>query len=135
MLSERLVRRLLIFVSLIGLAAGAGAAAIGHPDAAHAIWAAATLPVALALALSIARDLAAGRLGVDVIALLAMSAALALGQPLAGIVVAIMYTGGTVLEDFAVARAERSLKALVDRAPRVATGALGRPSTTLTSRR
>ena len=75
MLSERLVRRLLIFVSLIGLAAGAGAAAIGHPDAAHAIWAAATLPVALALALSIARDLAAGRLGVDVIALLAMSAA------------------------------------------------------------
>ena len=49
-----------------------------------------------------------------------MSAALALGQPLAGIVVAIMYTGGTVLEDYAVARAERSLKALVDRAPRVA---------------
>ena len=125
MLSERLVRRLLIFVSLIGLAAGAGAAAIGHPDAAHAIWAAATLPVALALALSIARDLAAGRLGVDVIALLAMSAALALGQPLAGIVVAIMYTGGTVLEDYAVARAERSLKALVDRAPRVAHRRLG----------
>ena len=59
---------------------------------------------------SIARDLAAGRLGVDAIALLAMSAALALGQPLAGIVVAIMYTGGTVLEDYAVARAERSLK-------------------------
>ena len=120
MVSERLVRRLLIFVSLIGLAAGAGAVAIGHPDASHAIWAAATLPVAVALAFSIARDLAAGRLGVDVIALLAMSAALALGQPLAGIVVAIMYTGGTVLEDYAVARAERSLKALVDRAPRVA---------------
>ena len=125
MVSERLVRRLLIFVSLIGLAAGAGAVAIGHPDASHAIWAAATLPVAVALALSIARDLAAGRIGVDVIALLAMSAALALGQPLAGIVVAIMYTGGTVLEDYAVARAERSLKALVDRAPRVAHRRLG----------
>ena len=31
-----------------------------------------------------------------------------------------MYAGGTMLEDFAVSRAERDLKALVDRAPRVA---------------
>jgi heavy metal translocating P-type ATPase len=31
-----------------------------------------------------------------------------------------MYAGGNVLEDFAVARAERDLKSLVDRAPRVA---------------
>ena len=37
-----------------------------------------------------------------------MTAALALGQSLAGIVVAMMYAGDTVLEDFAVARAERS---------------------------
>jgi heavy metal translocating P-type ATPase len=35
-------------------------------------------------------------------------------------VVAIMYAGGTVLEDFAVARAERNLRSLVDRAPRFA---------------
>jgi P-type E1-E2 ATPase len=59
-------------------------------------------------------------MGVDAIAFLSMIAALVLGQTLAGIVVAIMYAGGTVLEDFAVARAERSLKQLVDRAPRVA---------------
>jgi cation transport ATPase len=31
-----------------------------------------------------------------------------------------MYAGGTALEDLAVARAERSLKSLVDRAPRTA---------------
>src|SRR6187401_1666540 len=31
-----------------------------------------------------------------------------------------MYTGGTVLEDYAVSRAERNLKTLVDRAPRLA---------------
>ena len=31
-----------------------------------------------------------------------------------------MYSGGNVLEDIAVARAERDLRALVDRAPRVA---------------
>jgi P-type E1-E2 ATPase len=49
-----------------------------------------------------------------------MSAALLLGESLAGVVVAVMYAGGNVLEDFAVARAERDLKSLVDRAPRVA---------------
>ena len=31
-----------------------------------------------------------------------------------------MYAGGNVLEDFAVARAERDLKSLIDRVPRVA---------------
>ena len=43
-----------------------------------------------------------------------------LGQNLAGIVVAIMYSGGNLLEDFAVARAERDLRSLIDRAPKVA---------------
>jgi heavy metal translocating P-type ATPase len=52
--------------------------------------------------------------------LVSMSAALALGQPLAGAVVALMYSGGNVLEDIAVARAEHDLRALVDRAPREA---------------
>ncbi len=66
------------------------------------------------------RDLLAGRLGVDAIAFLSMSGALALGQALAGIVVAIMYAGGNVLEDVAVARAERDLRSLIDRAPRIA---------------
>jgi P-type E1-E2 ATPase len=49
-----------------------------------------------------------------------MSGALVLGQNLAGIVVAIMYAGGDLLEDFAVARAERDLRSLIDRAPRIA---------------
>ena len=49
-----------------------------------------------------------------------MSAAILLGEPLAGAVVAVMYAGGNLLEDFAVARAERDLKSLVDRAPRLA---------------
>jgi heavy metal translocating P-type ATPase len=119
-INERVARRALILVSLLGLASGAIAFGLGNQDAAHWIWAAATLPVVIALAVSIVRDLAAGRFGVDAIALLAMSGAIALGQPLAGIVVAIMYTGGTVLEDYAVARAERSLRSLIDRAPRLA---------------
>ena len=120
MINERFARRSLILVTLLGLALGATAILIGRYELADWIWAAATVPVVIALAISIVRDLIAGRMGVDAIALLAMSGALALHQSLAAIVVAIMYTGGTVLEDYAVARAERNLKSLVDRAPRLA---------------
>src|SRR6202171_5940236 len=43
------------------------------------------------------------------------------GHPLvAGAVVALMYSGGNVLEDIAVARAVHDLHSLVDRAPREA---------------
>ena len=66
------------------------------------------------------RDFLAGRIGVDSIAFVSMSGALLLGQNLAGIVIAIMYAGGNLLEDVAVARAERDLKSLIDRAPRIA---------------
>ena len=72
------------------------------------------------LGYSIVQDLANGRVGVDAVALVSMVGALALAQPLAGAVIALMYSGGNVLEDFAVGRAERDLRALVDRAPRVA---------------
>ncbi len=67
-----------------------------------------------------AGDLLAERLGVDAAALGSMPAALVLGEPLAGVVVANMYAGGNLLEDFAVARAERNPKALGDRAPGLA---------------
>ena len=78
------------------------------------------MPVAVGLLLSMIRDLSAGRVGVDAIALLSMAAAILLGETLAGIVVAVMYAGGNILEDFAVARAERDLRSLIDRAPKVA---------------
>ena len=90
-------------------------------------------PVVVALAVSIVRDLMAGRMGVDVIALLSMSGAIALNQSLAAIVVAIMYTGGTLLEDYAVTRAERNLKSLVDRSRGLLTGGRTKRSKTLPS--
>ncbi len=120
MINERLARRALILITLLGLGLGAAAILIGRHELAGWIWTTATIPVVIALAVSIVRDLMAGRMGVDVIALLAMSGAIALNQSLAAIVVAIMYTGGTLLEDYAVTRAERNLKSLVDRAPRLA---------------
>ncbi|WP_171988150.1 heavy metal translocating P-type ATPase [Hyphomicrobium sp. NDB2Meth4] len=120
MINERLARRALILTTLLGLVLGGAAVLARHPALAGWIWAAATVPVVIALAVSIVCDLMAGRVGVDAIALLAMAGGLVFGQPLAAIVVAIMYTGGRVLEDYAVSRAERNLKTLVDRAPRMA---------------
>ena len=117
---ERVLRWALVAIAVIGLAAGIGAHASGRPDLADLFWWFATAPVVAGLAVSIVRDFLAGRLGVDAIALVSMSAALALGQPLAGAVVALMYSGGNVLEDIAVARAAHDLRSLVDRAPREA---------------
>ena len=119
-LTRRLFQRSLIAVALGGLVLGLLAWGVGRGDVAQWAWAAGTIPVVLALLVSMIRDFLAGRLGVDAVAFVSMSGALALGETLAGIVVAIMYAGGNVLEDVAVAHAERDLKSLVDRAPRVA---------------
>ncbi len=123
--SEFLLRRILLATAILGLASGlalqlgfrAGAFPLLRPEV---FWTAATLPVVAVLLISILRDFWIGRFGVDAIAFTSMSAALLLDQSLAAIVVAIMYAGGTVLEDFARGRAERNLKALTDRSPRFA---------------
>jgi len=120
LLTDRLIRRALLAIALSGLVLGIIAWLASAPKAAAWIWALATLPVIVGLAVSMTRDLMAGRFGIDAVAFVSMSAALLLGEPLAGIVVAVMYAGGNLLEDYAIARAEHDLKSLVDRAPRIA---------------
>ncbi|MFY9899241.1 MAG: heavy metal translocating P-type ATPase [Xanthobacteraceae bacterium] len=118
--TKRLFRRALVAIALGGLLSGALAWAMARADIAAWCWAAGTIPVVIALLLSILREFATGHVGVDSVALVSMSGALALGQNLAGVVVAVMYAGGNLLEDIAVARAERDLRLLIDRAPRIA---------------
>src|SRR6516164_53447 len=119
-LSERVFRRALIAIAIAGLLLGLAAWGVGRSDIANWCWAGGTLPVVFGLLISMIRDFLAGRLGVDAVAFVSMFGALALGQNLAGIVIAVMYAGGNILEDFAVARAERDLKSLIDRAPKIA---------------
>jgi E1-E2 ATPase len=108
-----------------GLVSGAVAWANGRIDLASWCWAAGTLPVVIGLLISMIRDFLTGRVGVDSVAFVSMSGALFLGQNLAGIVIAINYAGGNLLEDIAVGRAERDLKSLIERAPRIAHRRIG----------
>ena len=116
LMTDRNLRKALLAIALTGLVLGTIAWFAGRDVLAGRIWAAGTVPVVIGLAVSMVRDFMAGRMGVDTVAFVAMSAALLLGQNLAGAVVAVMYAGGNMLEDFAVARAERDLK--VPRRPR-----------------
>jgi heavy metal translocating P-type ATPase len=117
---ERWWKRGVLTAALAGLIVGAAVQFFGRHDWAAMAWNAGVVPALTALLATIVRDLRRGRVGVDAIAVIAMAGALALRQPLAGAVIAAMYASGIVLEDFAVARAERELSALVQRTPRIA---------------
>lgn len=112
--------RLLAAGALAAVTAGLVLALTGHDAAARDVWAAGVLIVLVPLTWSVASSLRHGDVGVDVIALLAMAGALALGEELAGAVIALMLAGGNELEAAAGRRARRDLTALLDRAPRIA---------------
>jgi heavy metal translocating P-type ATPase len=119
-LNERFFRRALAVIAAVSLVFGLAALSAGRSDPAHWSWALGTGAVLAGLTVSMIRDVLAGRVGVDAVAFVAMGGSLLLGENLAGIVVAVMYAGGNLLEDIAVSRAERDLRSLIDRAPRVA---------------
>ena len=64
------------------------------------------------------RGMLRGEFAADVVAMLAIAGAIALQQPLAGLVVVLMQTGGEALETYAVARASSAVEALEADAPR-----------------
>jgi heavy metal translocating P-type ATPase len=116
----RILPILLPAISGAGLAVGLALRLAGRPDWGEAIWAIATVPVLLSLLVQIIRSLRRGETGLDIVAALSMSAALAFGEYLAAAVVALMYAGGNFLESFAERRAGREMTALLSRVPRTA---------------
>ncbi|PJI53823.1 heavy metal translocating P-type ATPase, partial [Methylobacterium radiotolerans] len=88
------LRGWLAALPLAGLSAGLAAQAVGRADIAAAAWTVATLAVLGALLIQVVTSLAKGDVGLDLVALLSMGGALALSQPLAGAVIALMYAGG-----------------------------------------
>ena len=112
--------RELALAALAGIAVGALLHFAHLAQAGDIAWASMTALILVPLTWSVAGSLWRRDVGVDAIALVAIAGALALGQYLAGAVVALMLAGGNALEAFAGSRARRELSALVERAPRIA---------------
>ena len=117
---RRTTNLLLLAVSGGGLIAGTAAQLYGEPNWAAWIWVFGSAPVLLAVLVGIGRTLLRREAGLDLIALLSIAGAMALGEYLAGAVIALMLASGRSLEDFAEARARREMSALLNRVPRTA---------------
>ncbi len=115
-----LARYPLVAVTLLVGLVVAGLAFSGANPAAQII---ATLYVGGVVAwtvLQMLKDMLQGNFGLDVLAVVAMVATLAVGEYGASLVIVLMLTGGEALEDYAANRATRELTALLDQAPQTA---------------
>jgi heavy metal translocating P-type ATPase len=110
----------LLVLTASGLAMGVSLHLAGASAAGNALWAAVGGCGAAYAIWAMADALRHGRVGVDVIALLAVGGALAVGELLAAAVISVMLASGRALEAWAAGRARRDLHALLERAPRTA---------------
>jgi heavy metal translocating P-type ATPase len=123
MASSRLIaspRWLLLAATVTALAAGGAAWLAGEPAIADYCWIAGTVSALLPAAWWVVRGLRAGRFGVDVLAILSLLGALAVGEYLAGALIGVMLATGQALDEAAARRATKDLRALLDRVPRTA---------------
>ena len=86
---------------------------VGLGTEGDALWIAAGSVGAAYSAWNVFDSLGRGRLGVDVIALLALLGAIIVGEYLAGAVISLMVASGLALEAWAAGRARRDLHALL----------------------
>lgn len=116
----RWLNRGLLAITTTALLVGAGLRWLGQGPAAGIVWSASALLLAGLLLVEIMVRLRRREVGVDLIALLAIGGAVLLSQALVAAVIALMLAGGRALEEYTTQRAERELRALLDRAPRSA---------------
>src|SRR5262245_4002145 len=119
--------RLIPLVGTVGfLAVGAVAAAVGDRATARTVWMVGVVALGTPLVWRTVRGAFAGHFAADVVASLSIIGAVALNQPLAGLVIVLMQTGGEALEKFAEGRASAAVRALESAAPRIAHRVRGR---------
>lgn len=109
-------RPLMIFV-VIGLATGVTLWALRQALPLAVVAYIVIGVVIFVTAVGMVRDLMSGHWGLDILAVIAMIATLAVGEYVAGLIIALMLTGGEALEALAARRASRELDTLLNRAP------------------
>lgn len=105
-----------LLMILLGLALAAGPYAIW----AQRVWLAGLALIGTPVVFRTLRGVLAGRFAADLVATLAIITAALLQQPLPGLVVVLMQTGGEALELYAAGRASRAVAALEAAAPHIA---------------
>ncbi|WP_349438029.1 hypothetical protein [Pararhizobium sp. A13] len=108
----------MVAVALIGLVGGFALQFMDMPSSSRLLWGSATVPILGMLLVTAGNSLFRGDFGLDLIAALSMTVALAFGETLAANVVALMYAGGQMLEAFASGRAAQEMTALLGRVPK-----------------
>ena len=109
---------IVLCVAAAALVAGAVLVWTGRGDLGHVLWAVGALPTLALVLHGMVRAFLRREAGVDVLAAIAIIAAIVLGEDLSACIVAVMFASGQVLEGFATARAGRELSALLAAAPR-----------------
>ena len=112
--------RPVIIVTVVVLVAVLALAAAGQRGIARwatVVWVAAVVVWTVARMI---RDVIRGHIGLDILAVMAMVATIAVGEDVAALIIVLMLSGGEALEEFAAHRAKRDLRALLDRSPRTA---------------
>jgi heavy metal translocating P-type ATPase len=112
------LKLLLVLVAAVGLVAGFVAPLLGFEAWQHVVWGVAAGVVLLYLLKEILTSLQESEFGLDIVAALSMSTAIYFGETLAAVIVALMYSGGELLEEFAKSRARMEMNALLGRAPK-----------------
>jgi heavy metal translocating P-type ATPase len=107
-------------VTVCGLAVGGGLHLAGDPGAGDVAWLAVSACGLTYAVWAMADSLRRRRAGVDVIAVLALAGAVAVGELLAAAVITVMLASGRALEGWAAGRARRDLTGLLRRVPRTA---------------
>ena len=107
---------------LVVLILAAGAAATLFPDGdiwRHRIWMAGLVITSIPILWATIRGITRGIFAADLVAALAVIASALLGQPVVGLVIVLMQSGGEALESYAEGKAGKALRALEDAAPSI----------------
>ena len=115
----RAPRGLVAATALLVIAAGLTLRPI-MPEWSERLWLGGLVVTGAPIVWTTIREARQGHWATDVVAVLAIAGAVLLRQPLAGLVIVVMRSGGEALEDYAAARASSALRELEDAAPRIA---------------
>jgi heavy metal translocating P-type ATPase len=110
----------LIAGTVVAGAAVAVLLAAGQAPAAQWTASVYALVVAVVRSGSMVKALRSGRWGIDLLAVTAIAATVAVGEYVAALIIVLMLAGGEALEEFAQGRATRELRSLLERVPHTA---------------